>query len=1112
MHSVKFFIFIKIFTFTDKKGGKGVFEPVFAPAASKKSEYILNKITFLLENSHKKVMLLVPEQSSFEAEKELYLALGDKKFARLEVVSFTRLCSLIKARYGFDGGERLSAAGKIILTSCAAKNAAPSLKIYSSQAKSTAFAGEVSSVIDELMVAGVSPDVFEKGLVGVEGEPLLFDKLSDILEIYRWYDALLKKGYLDTESELASAAKRVDGEFFKDYNIIIDEFASFNGAQLAIIEKMFCYAPSASVILCADKPSAKLPASVFRTPIDTYSKLLNICKKNNCEVKSPICLKAGREFKSPSLAVFEEFLSAKAPENRVNDGAISITSAISVKQECRSIAARIRNLVKDKGLRYRDIAVIGRDMDSYLCYLEDSFRLYDIPFFADSRSSLTSRPAVIFIINLIETLISDIEPTTLIKLLKCPISPVSPDEAAELENYIDLWHLSKKDILSDFVKNPKGLDGEIDQDGLTRLSKLNEIRKTAVLPLTELKNKLHRADGSQITREIYRFMKQNGVIEKLSELTHTISELDSALAGEQHRAYQVSLGVMSQLSALLKGEYISLRYYLELFKAAINAEDVGSIPHHLDEVQVGDAVRMRTGNIKVAFLVGMNESVFPKRHTDSGLFSDRDRKSVRAAGIDILTPSAIMNQNEDYYLYRALTCARDAVYISYSANNLQGEPTLPSKIVSRIKKHFDIQELKISNQPIQELLGPDGANFELLCREYHSDNEFSSSLKKYFSDLADDIYRIKLMTIDKSLSLKAQALSDEQAQQLYGSPMMVSPSQIEKYHLCQFAHFCRYGLKLNPLKVAEITAIDTGNAIHEVMEKLLSNYSVSELALLSESELSELCDTYLKEFVSLRLGSSVFDDNRIIYSITRLKSTVVPVIRYVVRELEASGFKPQDFELEIRRGRDIEPYMLSSDSGKQIGVYGKVDRVDTLKTEGSTYVRVIDYKSGGKAFSRAELDYGINLQMFLYLFSILKNGTTRYSDNLTPSGVLYMPAKRSEVTKKDGADETSVNKDIEKGYRMNGLLLDDEENKKGSQFFSASYESESEFSLIQNKIEDLIKKMADELIGGSLSVNPLYVGRENKACKYCDFHRICGFEDGDACRKITKGEEGKIDG
>ena len=1089
-----------------------MFEPIFARAASKKSEFILNRITSLLESSHKKVMLLVPEQSSFETEKELYLSLGDKNFARLEVVSFTRLCSLIKARYGFNGGERLSAAGKLILTSCAVKNAAPSLCIYASQVKNTAFAAEASSIFDELMVAGVSAENFKDGLESLKDDEILYKKLSDISVIYDWYEALLKKGYLDPSSELCSASQKVEGDFFENYHIIIDEFASFNGAQLSIIEKMFCSAPSVSVILCADKPSCRLPASVFRTPLDTYSKLLNLCRKSSCEVKTPVCLTAGESFNSPSLATLEELVSAKTPVCSINDGAISISSALSVKQECRSIAAKVRNLVKDGKIRYRDITVICRDMDGYLSYLEDSFRLYDIPFFADLRSNIDSRPAVIFINSLIETIISDIEPTVLIKYLKCPISPVSSDDAAELENYIDLWHLGKKDMLSDFVKNPAGLDGEIDENDLIRLSRLNEIRKAAVSPLIELKNKLYRADVSQITRAIYSFMKQNSVLERLDSLTCELSELDSALAGEQYRAYQVCLSVMSQLSALLKEEQITLKYYLELFKAAINTEDVGSIPHHLDEVQVGDAVRMRAGGTRIVFLVGMNEGIFPKRHTDSGLFSDRDRKNVRAAGIDIMTPSNVMNQNEDYYLYCALTSASDKLFISYCKNNLQGEPIFESKIVNKIKKFFSIEENNISTEPIENLLGSDAANFELLCRLYHTNDEFSESLRQYFEKYADESYRIKLSSIDRGLSSKAQTLSEEQAQTLYGTPMMVSPSQIEKYHLCQFAHFCRYGLKLNPLKVAEITAIDTGNAIHEVMERLLKNYSVSELALLSESDLSSLCDEYLKEFVSLRLGSSVFDDNRILYSIKRLRLTIVPVIRYVVRELEASGYTPQDFELNISRGRDIEPYMISSESGKQVGVFGKVDRVDTFKGEESTYIRVIDYKSGGKAFSRDELDYGLNLQMFLYLFSILKNGGSRYNDTLTPSGVLYMPAKRSEVTRKEGASQESINKEIEKGYKMNGLLLDDEQNQKTAPFSTASFKDISEFSLIQNKIEELIGKMADELISGNLSVNPLYVGRENKACKYCDFHKICGFEEGDDCRKINRSEEARSDG
>ena len=114
--------------------------PIFARAGSNKSDFVVNTIRRLLGESNRKVMLLVPEQSSFETEKEMYLSLGDRDFSRLEVVSFTRLCSLISARFGSKSGQRLSGAGKMILASCALEKSAPQLKVYAGQTLSTAFA------------------------------------------------------------------------------------------------------------------------------------------------------------------------------------------------------------------------------------------------------------------------------------------------------------------------------------------------------------------------------------------------------------------------------------------------------------------------------------------------------------------------------------------------------------------------------------------------------------------------------------------------------------------------------------------------------------------------------------------------------------------------------------------------------------------------------------------------------------------------------------------------------------------------------------------------------------------------------------------------------------
>jgi len=1088
--------------------------PVFIGAGSDKNTFIIDKVCHYASIGHKKTMLLVPEQSSFETEKQLYLSLGDRDFSKIEVVSFTRLCSLIFAKYGKTTGERLSLAGKLVICANATSQAAPDLMLYSGQAKNTAFAKEISSIIDELKVAGVSSESLSASLDSFSDNPLLYKKLSDISKIYSYYDSQLNKGYLDPTDELVYAVQKLsNGEFFKDYNVIIDDFASFNGAQLEIIEKMLVNSDEVTLILCSTQDNGKSCPAAFKTPVDTFRKVRKICAKVSVNISEPITLNAAENYKNQELCALEALMSGKEAVACEKKGFVNVSSAVSIKLECRHVAAKIRNLVMNEDIRYRDIAVIGREMGSYLACLEDSFRIYGIPFFSSERAGIDSRPIAIFIISLLETVISGIDSQSFVRYLKCPISPVESDEAAELENYIELWRVSGKELASEFVKNPNGLDGEIDEKGLERLKRLNEIRENTVLPLLKLKEEITKTSGDRITRAVYSFMDKNGVINKLSKLTGALNETDSALASEQYRAYKTCLSVLSQLSNLLKDEVITVKRYLELFKLALNAEDVGSIPHHLDEVQVGDGARVRIEGAKVVFLVGMNEGVFPKRHKETGFFSDIDRKRVRNAGIDVLTPSSIMNQNEEYYLYNSLCAATERVYISYSRNTQKGESAFASKVVGKIIKGLDIKEENLSVADNETLFGTDEAAFELLCKNFNTDCELTSSLKYYFENHKSEYYRKKLKSIQKGTAISDTQISAEQISKLYGDTMMVSPSQIEKYHLCEFSHFCRYALNLKPIKAAEITAIDTGNAIHEVMEKMLRDYSVSELSLLSSRELSDMIERLLREFLSLRIGAEDQLDNRIRYSIMRLKSTIVPVIKYVITELEQSGFTPRDFELDIRRGSDIEPYMISSQNGKQIGIYGKVDRVDTLDSDGQTFIRVIDYKSGSKDFVKSELDLGLNLQMFLYLFSILKNGKNRYNNNITPSGVLYMPAKKSEINKKGALSDDAIEKEIQKGYKMKGVVLDDEVIKRSAPYFSVSYEDSSEFSRLEQKIEELILKMADELTSGSLKVNPLYVGRENRACNFCDYHEICGFEEGDPCRmaenaaKKDKGDE-----
>lgn len=1079
---------------------------VFAPGGSEKSEFLISLIKKQIAQSERKIMLIVPEQSSFETEKELYLLLEDTEYARLEIVSFTRLCDIIFERFGGNNACRIAKSGKMILSSLALSKSAPNLKVYASQSLSSSFSEKILSIIDELKAAGISAQSFEKSLAAFSENEQLYNKLYDLSVIYNFYEAELSKNYLDPADKLSDAVNALsDGAFFKDYDVIIDDFASFNGSQYAIMEKMMQNSPSVTVFLCTKGAAARTPAA-FKTPNDTFGYLKKYAQRCGCEIKVPTILEAGRTYKNTELVLLEKIASGEEIQSPEKVENVRISAANNLKDECLYVAAEIHRLVREENYRYRDIAVIGRNIEGYVPHLEDAMRLYDIPFFADRREDIDSRPITIFIISLIETLISNIEPSRFISYLKCPLSPIDIDDATELENYIELWKISKRELVKDFEKNPEGLVGDPDEASLEKLNKLNQIRKNAVIPLIQLKKELEDKNGGEITRLIYKFMEQNGVIDKLSEYTNAIFETDTALASEQYRAYKSCLSAMGQLSALLENERVSLKRYLELFRLALSCEDVGSIPHHLDEVTVGDAGRMRNGKIKVSFLLGMNDGVFPARHSEDGIFTDADRTLIRNADIDILTTSSLLNQNENYYLYTALTTACDRVYISYAKNSLSGEGMFASKIVSRIRDALKIEVNELFKLDRMAILESNEAAFRELCLEYNNNTEYSNSLREYFMTQPDDSYRKKILAIDKGLSLKTTPLSEEASKKLYGKKMLISPSQIEMYHQCQFAHFCGYGLRLSAKKSAEIGANNVGDAIHLVLEKLMRDYTKQEITALSTQQLTEKAKEYLIEYMSLEIGSAAISDKRTSYSIMRLVSTIVPVIRLITAELNLSGFTPCDFELQVNRGKDVEPYTVVSQNGNEVGIKGRIDRVDVKKTDDKTYVRVVDYKSGEKKFDRGELNYGINLQMFLYLFSIWENGGKKYGSNVTPSGVLYTPAARPDVKIKGTEQGDAIFAMQKDEFKMSGMLLSDEEattpDSKG--FFKASYEDINGFTALKSQTEKLICKMADELMLGNLKVDPLFKSEQDYPCKYCDYKAICGFENGDEHRKLEK--------
>ena len=286
---------------------------------------------------------------------------------------------------------------------------------------------------------------------------------------------------------------------------------------------------------------------------------------------------------------------------------------------------------------------------------------------------------------------------------------------------------------------------------------------------------------------------------------------------------------------------------------------------------------------------------------------------------------------------------------------------------------------------------------------------------------------------------------------------------------------------------------------------------------MDESTVEGVVSDILDQYIDTHFGGTQEKSERFLYLLYRTKATATRLLLHMIRELSQSDFIPVDFELGV--GEDIPDYSVELKDGLRLSVRGSVDRVDRCDADGKSYIRVIDYKTGTKEFNINDLLYGLNLQMFIYLYAIRENGAERYG-KITPAGVLYMPAVSPSVSADPDTPEAKIRSELIKKYMMKGVILDDadvvahmEHDGKGV-FIPAklkdgvvsasagSLASLEELGSIFRRIDELTAAMAQSLYDGDVAALPLK-GKKYDGCAYCVYHAVCLRRDDDPCREAV---------
>lgn len=1087
---------------------------------SGKTTYVRNTLAERLKAGESGFILLVPEQFSYASERAMLARVGAKYMQGLEILSFSRLAETVLNSVQPASKPEIDDGMRAVLMRLALDALGEHTRIYKRYARHPNLLHTLVAFAKELKQCSVSvPELQNAGEHLASGA--LKEKLEELTLLVQMYEALVHERFSDDADQLTKLAETVrTSAHFSEKTVFVDAFAGFTKQERNVLEALMHACRDVYVTLCVPQADdSEQNACVFDNIMREMQMLKTAAARQSVPVAKPVWFSAAPDNKTPALIYLEKNLYCCTKTSFPGDAAcISLCAAPNRAQESDCVARQIRVLLRDEGFRARDIAVVQRRKDTYDQALCAAFRKYGVPYFEDRRQPVAAEPLMQFTDCLLSMAVQGITTEALLRFLKTGLGGLTAEEIAALESYAVLWGIERADWRSDFTSNPSGLGVTMQDSDLEHLQQLNELRQRAVAPVLHFRKIFAEGSGADKARALYDCLMRMEVPQTLEKLAKDLLDADFyALAEQQNTIWEMLMQMLDALAAACgEGEITPARFY-ELFRILLDSADVGQLPQGLDTVTIGTADRIRMDAPRVVFVVGANDEVFPENPPTDGVLSDADRKTLLGLGVELSDTAEYKTVDERNFVYDSLTLPRERLYISWALADYNGASMRPSSLVREIQEIFPTVEVLDESQTAPEDRAQSPASaFETLAEGFSRHDTLSETLCAYFRE--DSAYAARLSALERAVSQKETAFCDASVStKLFGKDMIISASRAETYYKCPFSFFCKYGLKLKPLKKAELDPAQSGTVIHYCLETVLSRYDRESLAAMSQQQLHSTVEEALKEYAETRLGGTQNKDARFVQMLRRLADTVTDVLGRLVSEFAVSAFVPTAFELSIAPDGEIAPYRLPLEDGGSLRIVGSVDRVDTMEKNGKTYLRVVDYKSGGKTFDLSEVLSGLNMQMLIYLYAIRENGAEKFGE-IVPAGVLYLPAKSVEDKLPRNADINDIEKAKLQNSRMNGVVLDDADvilgmdssvsgmfipvSARGERFVGKLLDRQ-EFSALKDKVDGKLCDMASALQNGRIPVLPAVQSGKNIACTYCDYASICGYESGDNARQLV---------
>ena len=1104
----------------------------FGPSGSGKSYRVYSEI---MERSQKEpeknFLVVVPDQFTMQTQKELVTMHEREGIINIDVLSFGRLSHRIFDEVGGDDIPVLDDTGKSLVLQRVAASLKEELPALGSHLHKQGYIHEVKSAISEFMQYGLSVEDVGK-LVEFSGRRgALQYKLKDLELLYKSFLDYIQGHFITTEGKLEVLKRRLKySEIIKNSVIVFDGFTGFTPIQNQLIQELMVLAEEVWVTITlgeGEKPFVQ----------EGEQKLFHLSKKTACDLER-LAKEAGvaraedifvtgqgspRFGKNQALAFLERSLfqgSGKiytGPQENVY-----MMEAPTQREEVHQVGLQIARLIRDKGLEYRDIAVITGDMDSYAAFVEREFADMNIPCYIDRTRGIVLNPMIEYIKSGLELFIRDFSYETVFHYLRSGLADFTSEETDILENYIiqtGIRGVRKWGRLFTHKLKEMGEDE-------APLQRINELRERFMAQVEPLAGK-DKAEAKEFVYALHDFLVLNRVQEKLCGMENRFTEQNQLTRAKEYaQIYRLVIELLEQIYGLMDEEQISRQEFLDILEAGFGEIEVGTIPQNVDRILVGDMERTRLKQVKVLFFLGVNDGNIPKSASKGGIISDMDREFLKDSELELAPTPRQQMFIQRFYLYLNLTKPSERLYLSYARVNSAGKSLRPSYLIDTIKKLFTAMEIE---QPwklpvLQQIVTPrEGIRYlaeglrsyvENVPREL-SDHELYALYQAYEEQVEYDALAVQLKEA-AFYRYQASGLSKAVARALYGKNLENSVSRLETYAACAYHHFLQYGLSLKEREEFGFEAVDMGNVFHGVLDEFARRLESSEYTWFDfPEEFGRQNVEEAMEQVAAEYGAGIlYSSARQEYGISRMKRILNRTVNTLQSQLLQGEFKPEAHELSFRYVQDIEAIDISLSKEERMRLQGRIDRIDVAEDEQHVYVKVIDYKSGNQQFNLAALYYGLQMQLVVYMNAAMEMEARKHPDKeVVPAALLYYHVEDPVAETTGEVSEEEVNRLLREQLRMKGVVNSNEDiiakldkymadkssvipvarKRDGSLTANSSVMSEEELRLVSDYVNHKVRHLGKEILEGHKEINP-YETKQKEACEYCAYKKVCGFD------------------